>query len=365
MWICYNLLEKIFNSGVTHMKEDKIKRFRLLPISIISIGAIILAVEAVKMISAYRGHHKIEIDKTANINVMLTRPDDWQKLDLGDFKLSKSNFKYIDGSTATIPITAELARQCCGASDDNIDEYVDHNTTGDAYYNLMMTAQNGSPAENEYYKEKKLIFATEPSIDEINEAAEYDVAYEITPVALDGFVFITHKDNPVDSLTVQQIKDIYSGKITNWKKVGGDDCEIIPYQRERNSGSQTAMEQLVMKDTQLMEPKEGYHIVGGMGGLIEAVAEYENRTSSLGYTYYYYLNNLYKNDDIKVLKIDGISPDNENLRNKSYPFSTAYYVVTAKGDDSDLMKLKNFIVSDKGQEIVKMAGYCTVNESGE
>ena len=120
-----------------------------------------------------------------------------------------------------------------------------------------------------------------------------------------------------------------------------------------------------MKDIELMEPKEGYRISSGMGGLVEAVAEYENRTGSLGYTYYYYLNNLYRNDDIKVLKIDGISPDNENLRNKSYPFATAYYVVTAKGDDSELMKLKDFIVSDKGQEIVKMAGYCTVNESGE
>lgn len=348
------------------MKEDNIKRFRLLPISIISIGAIILASEAVNMISAYRGHHKLVPDKTANINVMLTRPDNWEKLDLGGFTLDKSDFKYIDGSTATIPITAELARQCCGASDDDIDEYVDHNTTGNAYYNLLMTAQE-MPHGVEYasYKTKKLLFATEPSIDEIKEAAEGGVEYEVTPVALDGFVFITHKDNPVDSLTVQQIKDIYSGEITNWKEVGGNDCEIIPYQRERNSGSQTAMEQLVMKDIELMEPKEGYRISSGMGGLVEAVAEYENRTSSLGYTYYYYLNNLYRNDDIKVLKIDGISPDNENLRNKSYPFATAYYVVTAKGGDSELMKLKDFIVSDKGQEIVKMAGYCTVNESGE
>ncbi|MCR5599499.1 MAG: substrate-binding domain-containing protein [Ruminococcus sp.] len=348
------------------MTKDKTKLFRILPLSVIGIGAVIISAAVVKIISAYNGHHKIEPDKTANINVMLTRPDNWEKLDLGGFTLNKENFSLIDGSTATIPITAELARQCCGASDDDIGKYIDHNTTGYAYYNLMMTArQRELRYKDNSYKQKNLIFATEPSVDEIKEAADCNIEYEVTPVALDGFVFITHKDNPVDSLTVQQIKDIYSGKITNWKEVGGNDSEIIPYQREANSGSQTAMEQLVMKDTTLMEPKEGYCIRKGMGELIEMVAEYENRENSLGYTYYYYINNLYKNDNIKVLKIDGISPDNENLRDKSYPFSTAYYVVTVKGDDSELMKLKDFIVSDKGQQIVKMAGYCTVNGSGE
>ena len=56
-------------------------------------------------------------------------------------------------------------------------------------------------------------------------------------------MFITHKDNPIDSLTIEQIQSIYSGKITNWNQVGGEDLEIKAYQREGNSGSQTAMEQ--------------------------------------------------------------------------------------------------------------------------
>ena len=351
-------------------KQDKdIKRIRILPLMVVGIGLIIIAGAVIKMAKAYSGHHKIEPDKTTNINVMLTRNPDWKQLDLGGFSLSMSQFLQIDGSTATIPITAELARQCCEASDEDIDKYVFHNTTGPAYDNLIYSNGNKKPLYangNEIrYEEKHIIFATEPSEQELEEAKEYGVELEVTPVALDGFVFITHKDNPVDSLTVQQIKDIYSGKITNWKEVGGKDCEIIPYQREANSGSQTAMEQLVMKDTPLMKPKEGYRITKGMGELVEVVAEYENRESSLGYTYYYYLNNLYKNDNIKVLKIDGVSPDNENLRDKSYPFNTAYYAVTVKGDDSETAKLKDFIVSEKGQQVVAMAGYCTVSESGE
>ncbi|MCH5194588.1 MAG: substrate-binding domain-containing protein, partial [Oscillospiraceae bacterium] len=205
----------------------------------------------------------------------------------------------------------------------------------------------------------------EPSADELESAKKEGVSFEITPVALDGFVFITHKDNPVDSLTVEQVQDIYSGKITNWKEVGGNDSKMIPYQRARNSGSQTAMEQLVMKDIPLMDPV-GYSretlTLGLMSELVEKIAEYENRENSLGYTYYYYINNLYKNEDIKVLNINGVSPDNENLISGAYPFSTAYYMVMAKGaKDSQTAKmreLRDYLLTDEGQEIIKIAGYC-------
>ena len=70
-----------------------------------------------------------------------------------------------------------------------------------------------------------------------------------------------------------------------------------------------------------------------MASLIEQVAGYNNSTRSIGITFYYYINNLYKNENIKVLKINGISPDNENLINKSYSFSSGYYAVTIKGKD--------------------------------
>ncbi|WP_269689150.1 PstS family phosphate ABC transporter substrate-binding protein, partial [Klebsiella pneumoniae] len=69
----------------------------------------------------------------------------------------------------------------------------------------------------------------------------------VVPVVAEAFVFLTHASNPVDNLTMKQIQDIYTGKITNWNQVGGEDLEIIAYQRPVNSGSQTGFLELVMK----------------------------------------------------------------------------------------------------------------------
>lgn len=302
---------------------------------------------------------EITEDKTENINVMLTRPDNWEKIRTDKISISKEDLALIDGSTATIPITAELARQFCDASDENVADFIDHNTTHWAYENLIY-AKN----KPEYFKKeispKYLIFATYPSAYELDMASEAGVKLDITPVAMDGFVFITHKDNPVGSLTVEQIQKIYTGEITNWKEVGGDNAKIIPYQRESNSGSQTAMEQLVMKGKSLTDPADGYRIESGMGELIEKVGEYKNRKNSIGYTYYYYINNLYKSEDIKVLKINGVSPENENLINNSYPFTTSYYAVITDGSDGKSREIRDYLLTDEGQEIIKLAGYCPV-----
>lgn len=285
---------------------------------------------------------------SSSVNVSLQRSDDWYRIVKDKSRLSALDLKHIDGSTATIPITAELFRQYMNINDREIKYYVDHNTTGPAYENLIL----GN------YK-KNIILVTEPSEDELAMAKEHNVELEVTPIALDGFVFITHKDNPVDSLTVEQIQGIYSGIITNWKALGGNDEEIKAYQREPNSGSQTVMENMVMNGIPMMDsPKISPPTT--MGELVEAVADYKNKENSIGYTFYYYLNNLYKNEDIKVLKINGVSPDNENLLNKSYPFSSGYFAVTIKGKDKKAEEIKDYLISDEGQEIIKLAGYCPI-----
>lgn len=349
------------------IKAKTIPLIIAIAIMLIGFGSIISAFY-VRVKHAYdNGKYYSEDDKTANVNVMLTRPDNWEKIESGKIEFNANNFSGIDGSTATIPITAELARQFCNVSDDNIKSYVNHNTTHCAYINLINSASNNWADEGEHLN-TQIIFVTEPSTDELKYAEENGITLEVTPVALDGFVFITHKDNPVDSLTVEQVQGIYSGEITNWKELGGKDAEIIPYQRNRNSGSQTAMEQLVMKNKKLMEPKIGYRIESGMASLIEHVGEYQNRYESIGYTYLYYTNNLYKSDDIKVLKIDGVYPSNENLINNSYPFTTAYYEVITDKASQPYRELYDYLLTDEGQRIIELAGYCpalTSVEGGE
>ena len=285
---------------------------------------------------------------STNVNVMLKRPDNWYQIAENRDYFSKYDLRHIDGSTATIPITAELVRQFCDIEDEDIEAYIDHNTTGPAYEELILGKEG-----------KSVIFVTEPSEEELQMAADNNVELNVTPVALDGFVFITHKDNPVDSLTVEQIQGIYSGEITNWAEVGGYDEEIIPYQREANSGSQTVMENMVMNGIPMLQPRTETTPMT-MGGLIEHIASYKNSTASIGYTFYYYVNNLYRNDNIKVLRVNDISPDNENLIDKSYPFSSGYFAVTRKDGDPLGDKITDFLLSDEGQDIIKLAGYCPI-----
>jgi len=118
------------------------------------------------------------------------------------------------------------------------------------------------------------------------------------------------------------------------------------------------MEQMVMKGLKMKKPKTT-KIFMGMGMLVEAVAEYRNDAGAIGYTYNYYINNLYKNENIKVLKINGIAPEEENVRNGSYPFSTYYYAVINKNEPegSPARLLRDWLLTDLGQQVIESAGY--------
>lgn len=278
----------------------------------------------------------------------------------------KGTYPNIDGSTVCVPMAVEFARQHLGFEDKAANQFVDFSTTHRAYENLI---HKENTRENYVYSgldtfidlgSVDLVIATEPSDEELQLAESCGVKLKKTPVCYDAFVFITHKNNPVESLSVEQIKKIYSGQITNWQQVGGNDEKIRAFQREKNSGSQTAMENLVMGGADMIDPIE-VRVIEGMGMLVDAVAEYKNETSSLGYTYRYYIDTLYKNDNIKTLAVDGIAPSDENIRNGSYPFTTNYYGVIRQGEEDQTGgQFLNWILSDEGQQCVSQAGYITL-----
>lgn len=323
-------------------------------------------------------------DKTGSwgsINQNVERGEDWQQIVTDSpFKLGeitsvieeygeennycdKGTYPHIDGSTVCVPMAVEFARQHLGFHDTTANQFVQFSTTHYAYENLMnpvSSMQNYVHYGFDAFIEMggvDLVIATEPSDEEIAQAESLGITFKKTPVCYDAFVFITHKDNPVESLTVEQIKKIYTGEIKNWKEVGGKDEKIRAFQREKNSGSQTAMENLVMGGTDMIDPIE-VKIIVGMGELVDTVAEYENETASLGYTYRYYIDTLYKNDNIKTIAIDGIAPTDDNIRNRAYPFTTNYYGVIRAGDEEAIGgQFLNWILSDEGQKCVAQAGY--------
>jgi ABC-type phosphate transport system, periplasmic component len=228
---------------------------------------------------------------------------------------------------------------------DEARQYILHNKTHPAYVNLI-------------YGKADLIFVTGPSEEELKLAEDQGVELEIIPVVHEGFVFLANKDNPVEGLTLEQIRGIYTGKITNWKEVGGSDMPITPYQRPVNSGSQTGFLEMVMKEEIPMEPLME-QVVAEMGALIDAVAAYDNEPSAIGYSYYYFVMDMWGNDQIKLLSVDGIYPDKDTIRDGSYPLNTAYYAVIRKDEpeNSPVREIIDWLLTEEGQLLAEEAGY--------
>lgn len=263
------------------------------------------------------------------------------------------NYPKVDASLATQPLTDAFIKNFTG-EEEIPEEYLDYTNTHPGYIKLI----DG---------EADLIVVTEPSEEELEYAKEKEVELEIIPVVREGFVFYVNSKNPVDGLTIEQIQDIYTGDITNWKEVGGNDEKIQPFQRPENSGSQTGMLSLVMKDKKIMKPLTE-DLVETMFAIIDLVSDYDNGLDSIGYSYYYYATTMFDTidsevaDRIKLLEINGIAPNNETIKNEEYPLETAYYIVYRKDEpeDSDVRKLAEAMLSTRGQKVAEEAGYVGV-----
>lgn len=252
---------------------------------------------------------------------------------------------HIDGSTSLIPLSEAFFRRLTGLPDSEMAAYIEHTTTPNAYANIAGGGVN-------------LILVTPPSAEEILSASTNGVELELIPIAKDALVMLCNVENPVTALTTRQLRDIYQGKITNWQAVGGADMPILPYQRSLHSGSQTLFLQLLMGDEEPMEPaKEG--VLSSMGFLVDAISGYDNAAESLGYSMYYYISNMYGNDRLRMLTVDGVEPTLETIASGEYSMWTYYYAVLRADLPTGAPEraLVEYIRSEAGQRIVEEAGY--------
>ena len=265
---------------------------------------------------------------------------------------AKNSYPRLDGAYALYPIYAAMAQGM-------YPEFLATNrqflcTDGSDYvYGRLL---NGG---------SDLVFALAPSKNQQEDAEKAGVKYELTPFCKDAFVFYVNAKNPVDNLTTEQIKGIYSGKITDWKEVGAPfSTKIIPFQRNEGSGSQTTLQKL-MGDTPIMPPLKEDRL-GGMGDIINDTANYRNYRASLGFSFRYYSTELLRNDQIKLLSIDGVAPTVENIRNGTYPLvATAYMVTKDSPRPANVQKIIDFMLSPEGQRLVEETGYVPVGPASE
>lgn len=265
------------------------------------------------------------------------------------FVFTRENFPNLDGSTSTVPLAQAIASVLLGETREETSDLFHFSKTTQSYRMLMWS--NGDGVD--------LLIAAEPPEVIWQEKEEQNVQWQMEPFAIDALVFVVNADNPVDSLTTEQIRQIYTGKITNWSQVGGDDLPITPFQRNEEAGSQTAMNKLVMKDLPMMEAPSDY-VRGEMGDLIEAVAAYDDSPSAIGYTMYYYANDMNMADGLKILAVDGVVPGGDTIRSGGYPFLNNYYVVCGEHPTEATQVLYDWILSDEGQKLVAHEGYVPV-----
>ena len=264
------------------------------------------------------------------------------KTDSKTLKLTE-NLPRIDGAAALFPVYSAFVNAVYPNTTKLHDGIFEYNNTPDGYRLL---------AE----KETDIFIGVYPSDEQRAYAEENQTTFEYTPIGTEAFVFFVHKDNPITNLTTEQIKDIYSGKITNWKDVGGKNEKIAAFQRNEGSGSQSMLKRF-MGDTPITDaPTEMVNDL--MAGIIEQVADYKSKTNSIGFSFRYYVEGIIKNPDIKMISIDGAAPTSENIRNGSYSILTPIYAVTYKeNQNGNVDKLLEWILSDEGQYIINETGY--------
>ncbi len=221
---------------------------------------------------------------------------------------------------------------------------IQHSGTHDAYVNLIERNTD------------LILVARLPSDDELQAARAKHVRLDVRPIALDAFVFLVHKDNPLESLSLDQIRDIYSGQVTDWSTLGGTG-QINAYQRDRNSGSQELMEDLVMKGMPMVEAPD--MIFETMVGPINAI---HNDPLGIGYSVYYYAAFMLPDENVRLLGVDGVIPTSETIASRDYPLVTEVYAVVRAdmSSTSPAILLRDWLLIPAGQEAVSESGYVPI-----
>ncbi len=202
-----------------------------------------------------------------------------------------------------------------------------------------------------------ILVAREPSEDELNLAREKSVEFDARPVALDAFVFIVNRENPIESLTTKNIQDIYRGKTNNWKEVGGPDLELRAFSRERNSGSQQLMEKLVMKRLKMVEAPDMI-----ARGMIGPFSRLNKEKRGLGYSVFFYEQKMAMSQETKLLAVDGVMPTSDSIRARKYAYVSEVYVVARRTleQTSPAYRLREWLLSRRGQAVVAESGYVPI-----
>lgn len=242
----------------------------------------------------------------------------------------------LDGAAALYPVysafvNATYPEGSCGFDGENFtsDSCLQMNNTRGAYQAVVDGTVD-------------IVICAKPSEEQLAYAEQKGVLLEMVPIGSEAFVFLVNSKNPVDDLTVDQVRGIYSGKYKNWSELGGADKRIGALQRNEGSGSQTAM-------------------LSFMDGVPMKVDYDSFLGSAIGFSFRFYVEGIVEDGGVKMLSLNGIYPDKENIKNGKYPVVSNFYAVyRSDNQNENIPVLLDWILSEEGQQIVEESGYVGV-----
>ena len=273
-------------------------------------------------------------EKSISLEKYLPFKDDSEiyKLENSSFKL-EDNLPRIDGATALYPVYSSFVNSVYPKESMDFD--------GNDFTEKSFIQKTGTTEAYKRLADGKtdIVICAGPSEKQIDYAKSKGVEFEMVPIGYEAFVFIVNKDNKVDNLTVEQIRDIYRGKYKNWNELGGSNTRLVPIQRAEGSGSQTAM--LKFMGGEISERETNIFIGRG-----------------IGYSFRYYIEGIVADSNIKMISLNGVYPSEENIRNKTYPIVDSFYAIYNKNTENEnVKKFAEWMASSEGQEIVNNSGY--------
>ncbi len=301
--------------------------------------------------------------------------------------LTLDNFPVMDGSTSTDPLVRTIACELLGYNykwkqpaelvtwaistmlpESFVKDKIRCSQTHGSIMSLIEGQDfTGKPGPDIVFSARTM------SADEKAAAQSMNVSVIETPVALDALVFIVpdgsdnFQNGGVNSLTRAQIESIYTAETKNWNEVGGVDMPIVPFIRNKNSGSQELMESLVMS-----EPipdrfyEDHYDDFQSVPSMYPLLTEVGNTQGGLGYTVYYYLTQIVRGGNINKLKelaVNGVAPGKTTIADRSYPFVAEVYMMIRSDLDkqSAAYKVYEYLQTAAGQAVVAKSGYVPVD----
>jgi phosphate transport system substrate-binding protein len=269
----------------------------------------------------------------------------------------------VDGSTSTQPLRMLLVCHLLDLDCDWLDTGLsnhriivpgeDSPQAAQAFDRVPTSGTHGSYLSLISGESDLILVARPPSDDEISTATAAGIEFDLHPIAFDAFVFLVNEEGPVTNLSLDQIRQIYTGEITSWDELGGPAAPINPYRRNETSGSEELMKRLVMTGTPMVEAPDwllGFSMIAPFTAL-------SHDPLGIGYSVYYYAAFMQPLETVSMIGINGVVPSGESIRNGTYPLVTEVYAVIRSGEEGPPRAMFDWLVTSDGQDAIAATGY--------